>query len=165
MAINGINNSFAYNTGFGSRSMHLTATSGKDTLDISRGDTDGEYIIHFEDSSDVNRTVARGYLTVNGKTVLLTDEDKQKLLSASKEAEEMRMQAYQSYVMQHETAVAAQQAEAWRKALDGSDTGLLKILGASENADKNERSAENISNGVQWSDFEWAKFSVDMSLK
>lgn len=142
----------------------FTATSGRDTLGISKGDKDGEYVIHFVDSSDVNRTVERGYLTVNGKTIMLSDEDKKTLLSVGKEAEKKRMQAYESYVMQHETAVAAQQAEAWKKALDGSDNGLLKILEAAENSDKKERTKEDMLEGVRWSDFKWEKFETQMRI-
>ena len=90
----------------------ITATSGKDVLGITKGDKENSYIVHFSDSAMVSRAVARGYVTVNGKEVELTEDTKQQLLKTDKEASTAREKAYQDYVMQHEMAVAKQQSEA-----------------------------------------------------
>ena len=94
----------------------ITATSGKDVLGITKGDKENSYIVHFSDSAMVSRAVARGYVTVNGKEVELTEDTKRQLLKVDKEASAAREKAYQDYVMQYEMAVAKQQSEAWRKA-------------------------------------------------
>ena len=57
----------------------ITATSGKDVLGITKGDKENSYIVHFSDSAMVSRAVARGYVTVNGKEVELTEDTKQQL--------------------------------------------------------------------------------------
>ena len=106
----------------------ITATSGKDVLGITKGDKENSYIVHFSDSAMVSRAVARGYVTVNGKEVELTEDTKQQLLKTDKEASAAREKAYQDYVMQHEMAVAKQQSEAWRKALDGVPDSLRMLL-------------------------------------
>ena len=50
---------------------------------------------HFSDSAMVSRAVARGYVTVNGKEVELTEDTKQQLLKTDKEASAAREKAYQ----------------------------------------------------------------------
>ena len=49
----------------------------------------------FSDSAMVSRAVARGYVTVNGKEVELTEDTKQQLLKTDKEASAAREKAYQ----------------------------------------------------------------------
>lgn len=93
----------------------LTASSGKDTLGISKGNKENTFIIHFTDSAIVNRVVSRGYITINGVNIELSDDTKQKLLETDKQAETDRMRAYNQYIMQHELAVAQQQSESWKK--------------------------------------------------
>ena len=97
-------------------------------MGITKGDKENSYIVHFSDSAMVSRAVARGYVTVNGKEVELTEDTKQQLLKTDKEASTAREKAYQDYVMQHEMAVAKQQSEAWRKALDGVPDSLRMLL-------------------------------------
>ncbi len=46
---------------------------------------ENSYIVHFSDSAMVSRAVARGYVTVNGKEVELTEDTKQQLLKTDKE--------------------------------------------------------------------------------
>ena len=60
--------------------------------------------MHFSDSAMVSRAVARGYVTVNGADVELTEDTKRQLLKVDKEASAAREKAYQDYVMQHEMA-------------------------------------------------------------
>ena len=52
----------------------ITATSGKDVLGITKGDKENSYIVHFSDSAMVSRAVARGYITVNGADLELTEQ-------------------------------------------------------------------------------------------
>ena len=85
--------------------------------------------------------------------------------------------AYHDYVMQHEMAVAKQQSEAWRKALDGVPDSLRMLLeinttenvpGYSEKQKKQYNDAikayENTGNGVSWSQFEWKTYDTQMTV-
>ena len=67
-------------------------------MGITKGDKENSYIVHFSDSAMVSRAVARGYVTVNGKEVELTEDTKQQLLKTDKEASTAREKAYQDYV-------------------------------------------------------------------
>ena len=60
--------------------------------------------------------------------MLMKQDTKRQLLKVDKEASAAREKAYQDYVMQHEMAVAKQQSEAWRKALDGVPDSLIMFL-------------------------------------
>lgn len=51
---------------------------------ITKGDKENSYIVHFSDSAMVSRAVARGYVTVNGKEVELTEDTKQQLSKTDK---------------------------------------------------------------------------------
>lgn len=77
----------------------ITATSGKDVLGITKGDKENSYIVHFSDSAMFSRAVARGYVTVNGKEVELTEDTKQQLLKTDKEASAAREKAYQDWLI------------------------------------------------------------------
>jgi hypothetical protein len=81
------------------RTRKITATSGKDVLGITKGDKENSYIVHFSDSAMVSRAVARGYVTVNGKEVELTEDTKQQLLKTDKEASAAREKAYQDWLI------------------------------------------------------------------
>lgn len=94
--------------------MH--ASSGKDALGISKGAGEGSYVIHFSDSAMVSRTIARGYVTVNGIEISLSDEVKKQLAAVDKRAQADRETAYNQYIMEHEIAVAQQQGKARTKA-------------------------------------------------
>lgn len=59
-------------------------------MGITKGDKENSYIVHFSDSAMVSRAVARGYVTVNGKEVELTEDTKQQLLKTDKEASTAR---------------------------------------------------------------------------
>lgn len=96
----------------------MSATSGKDTLGITKGSKENTYIIHFSDSAIVSRTISRGYITVNGVNIALSEETKKQLSEIDKKAEADRMQAYNEYVTQHELAVAQQQSETLKKAAE-----------------------------------------------
>ena len=93
----------------------ISAVSGKDILGITIGNKENVFIIHFSDSAMVSRTVSRGYITVNGIDVELSDEVKKQMTEVDKQAESDRENAYNKYVIQHELAVAKQQSEAWKK--------------------------------------------------
>lgn len=60
---------------------------------------ENSYIVHFSDSAMVSRAVARGYVTVNGKKVELTEDTKQQLLKTDKEASAAREKAYQDWLI------------------------------------------------------------------
>lgn len=94
----------------------ISATSGKDTLGITRGDKENTFVIHFSDSAMVSRAISRGYITVNGVDIELLDEVKMQLTNANKQAQANREKVYNEYIIQHELAVAKQQSEALSKA-------------------------------------------------
>lgn len=155
----------------------MTASSGKDVLGITKGSKENSYIVHFSDSAMVSRAVARGYVTVNGMDIELTEDTRQQLLKVDKEASAAREKAYQDYVMQHEMAVAKQQSEAWRKALDGVPDRLRMLLGINNTENVPEYSEkqkkqyndtikayENTGNGVSWSQFEWKTYDTQMTV-
>ena len=62
------------------------------------------------------------------RLMLMKQDTKRQLLKVDKEASAAREKAYQDYVMQYEMAVAKQQSEAWRKAIDGVPDSLRMLL-------------------------------------
>ena len=89
----------------------ITATSGKDVLGITKGDKENSYIVHFSDSAMVSRAVARGYVTVNGADVELTEDTKRQLLKVDKEASAAREKAYQDYAISIREILAYKQTQ------------------------------------------------------
>lgn len=156
----------------------MTATSGKDTLGITKGDKDNSYVIHFSDSAMVSRAVSRGYITVNGVNIELSEETKQKLKKTDEQAKAAREKAYNEYVMQHEMAVAKQQSEAWKKALGELPEGLKMLLEVNTEGDRvSEQSGkqklqydnalkayDSANGGVSWSQFEWKTYDTQMTV-
>ena len=98
----------------------IIATSGKDILGILKGEKDNTFIVSFADTAMVSRAVSRGYITVNGINIELSDDIKEKLIETDKQAESDRMAAFNEYIMKHELAVAQQQRETWKKATEES---------------------------------------------
>lgn len=92
----------------------ISAVSGKDILGITIGDKENVFIIHFSDSAMVSRTVSRGYITVNGEDVELSDEVKKQMTDVDKRAQADRENSYNEYIIRHELAVAKQQSETWK---------------------------------------------------
>lgn len=122
-------------------SEQISAASGKDTLKVTKGNKENTYIIHFSDSAIVSRTISRGYITVNGTKIDLSDKVKKQLQEADKRAEADRMQAYNEYIMQHELAVAHQQSEAYQKLSDDTSRAIL-IMARIQNGEKISSSEE-----------------------
>jgi len=102
----------------------LSASSGKDYLGITKGSKENSYLIHFSDSAAVSRAVSRGYITVNGTKIELSDSVKKQLTKVDKKAQANRMQAYNRYIMQHELAVAQQQSETYANAAQDTHKAL-----------------------------------------
>ena len=89
----------------------MSATSGKDTLEISKGDTDNIFVIHFSNSALLSRMITRGYLTVNGVKIELSEEVKNQLTEIDKQTEKDREEAFYQEILQHNMNVAKQQGE------------------------------------------------------
>lgn len=152
----------------------MTATSGKDSLGITKGDKDNSYVIHFGDSAMVSRAVSRGYITVNGIKLDLSEEMKQQLLKVDREASEEREKAYNEYVMKHEMAVAEQQSETLKRAFGNVPDGLRMLLeidldtskhpGEKKNYLNALKAYENMGGGVSWSQFEWKTYDTQMKV-
>ena len=77
----------------------------------------------------------------------------------------------------HEMAVAKQQSEAWRKAIDGVPDSLRMLLeinnieNVPEYSEKQKKqyndaikAYEHIGNGVSWSQFEWKTYDTQMTV-
>ena len=73
-------------------------------------------------------------------------DTKRQLLKVDKEASAAREKAYQDYVMQYEMAVAKQQSEAWRKAIDGVPDSLRMLLEINNTENVPEYSEKQKSN-------------------
>ena len=99
------------------------------------------------------------------------------ITKGDKEASVAREKAYQDYVMQYEMAVAKQQSEAWRKALDGVPDSLRMLLeinnieNVPEYSEKQKKqyndaikAYEHTGNGVSWSQFEWKTYDTQMTV-
>lgn len=68
------------------------------------------------------------------------------VVKVDKEASAAREKAYQDYVMQYEMAVAKQQSEAWRKAIDGVPDSLRMLLEINNTENVPEYSEKQKSN-------------------
>lgn len=148
----------------------MSATSGKDVLGITKGDTDHSFVIHFPDSAIVSRAVSRGYITVNGVELKLSEETKQQLLEVDEQANAEREKAYNDYVMQHEMAVAKQQSETLKSAF-GNVADTIDIFeeffgtrAMSKQYETALKAYENSKGGVSWSQFEWKTFDTQMKV-
>lgn len=94
----------------------MSATSGKDSLPITRGKKAHSFIIHFRDSAMISRAVTRGYITVNGVDIPLSDEVKKQLTEIDAQAHADREAAFLKRTIAHNLAVAEQQSEVWASA-------------------------------------------------
>lgn len=151
-------------------SEKMSATSGKDILGITKGDKDNSFVIHFSDSAMVSRAVSRGYITVNGLELKLSEDTKQQLLRVDEQAKAEREKAYNDYVMQHEMAVAKQQSETLKRAFSNmTDTvNMLEAILNTKMIPKQYENAtkayENAQDGVSWSQFEWKTYDTQMKI-
>lgn len=137
----------------------MYAKSGNDILGISKGDLPYEFVIHFDDSAMVNRAVSRGFITVNGVDIMLSDNDKETMLKIDRDAEQKRRSSFESYVMEHEAAVEKQQGEALAKAYEDMQN-TLKIFFEPDREVKSSEAPE----GVIWSDFDWKTYDTSMKV-
>ena len=91
----------------------IKAVSGKDTVDVTK--VDNKFIMHFDNSAILSRIVQRGHLEVDGNTLTLSEETKQKLLSTNKKVEEANERNFMQALMKYEASVAKQQADAFKQ--------------------------------------------------
>ena len=91
----------------------IKAVSGKDTVDVTK--VDNKFIMHFDNSAILNRIVQRGHLEVDGNTLTLSEETKQRLLSTNKKVEEANERNFMQALMKYEASVAKQQADAFKQ--------------------------------------------------
>ena len=153
----------------------ISATSGKDILEITKGNKENNFVIHFSDSAMVSRAVSRGYITVNAVNIELSDKMKKQLTNVNKQAQADREKAYNKYIMQHELAVVKQQSETLKKAFENMPD-IIEILEkilkegkvSNKEAKKLMEESESISDetvqGISWSDFEWKSFETQMTV-
>lgn len=91
----------------------ISATSGKEKLNISKAKDGKSFNIRFEDSAAVLRIVDNGYISINGKKIMLSEDDKKKLIQTDKIAAAQRLAAFEKRHVEHEMRVAKQQGAAW----------------------------------------------------
>lgn len=118
----------------------ISATSGKDALPITRGKKAHSFIIHFRDSAMVSRAVTRGYITVNGVDIPLSDEVKKQLTEIDAQAHADREAAFFKRTIDHNLAVAEQQSEVWASAFKDLDEAIE--IAAKLSAGRNVSDAE-----------------------
>ncbi|MCI8370844.1 MAG: hypothetical protein HFI75_00320 [Lachnospiraceae bacterium] len=97
---------------------YITVMSGKDTLVVTKDSKNNNFIIHFMDSAQVNRTVDRGYITVNGKRIDLSEETKQSLKENDKQAQAKREFLHALYTAKQNAEAARQQGEVVEQAFE-----------------------------------------------
>jgi hypothetical protein len=99
-----------------SKNENVVVKSGKDYLGGSWS-ADNVLVIHFTDSAIVSRTVQRGYITIDGVRVDLSEDVKKSLLETDEQAQEDRENAFWLNYIQHNMEVAEQQGEVYQKRL------------------------------------------------
>lgn len=105
---------------------NMSASSGGDLLRISKGVKDSSYVIHFDDSAKVARALERGYITVNGVDIVLSDEDMEKLEKMDKIAQEQREASFLESSLRRNMEVAKQQSASMEYAMREQER-LLKL--------------------------------------
>jgi hypothetical protein len=106
-----------------SKSENIVAKSGDDYLGVSRG-KNNVLIIHFTDSAMVSRTVQRGYITINGVRIDLSDDVKNSLLETDNKAQSDRENAFWLEFTQRNMEAAKQQGEACKKVVEDQAKAL-----------------------------------------
>lgn len=91
----------------------ISVTSGREKLNISKTKDGKSFNIHFEDSAAVLRIVDNGYISINGKKIMLSENDKKKLIETDKIAAAQRLAAFEKSSMEHNMKVAKKQAAIW----------------------------------------------------
>jgi len=89
----------------------LTATSGKESYEITKGEGKNAYIIHFSDSAALSRVLSRGYIIVNGVKIEFSDEMSKMLERADKQTQRVRESAFDQLVREQGIAFANKQEE------------------------------------------------------
>lgn len=93
-----------------------TASFGDYSFPVTQGAAKNNFVIHFDNSAMLHRVVEKGSLAINGEEVSLSDDVKNRLLSADETARKKREQATMQAVLLHDAAVARQQADAMQQA-------------------------------------------------
>ena len=98
------------------------AKSGGNTPDIEfnvmrRGYTNG-FSISFANSAMVHRAVEQGYVEIDGKQVVLSDDVKKQLITTNKQIQEAKKAVSMHNMLLHEAANARQTSDAMKEAND-----------------------------------------------
>lgn len=94
---------------------NVKAAFGDYSIPVTKGTAENSVVLHFDNSAILHRVVEKGVLELNSKEVVLSDETKQRLLAADETARKMQERAVMQSVMQYDTAVMRQQADAIQK--------------------------------------------------
>ncbi len=139
----------------------MRATSGKDLLSVSKGKDENTFVVDFEHLANVSRAVSRGYITVNGVDIELSDETKTKMMDVAKAADEKSEAAFMSMIAKYNIDIAEQQAEVWKHAFDTPDS--IRILFGLDKEDVTNRTEERNSTPDP-KDYEWKTYNPTMEV-
>lgn len=89
----------------------IFASSGKDILEVRPTNKENVYAVLFDNSVMVNRAISRGYIVVNGKTVQLSNDEKERLLRTEKAATSMRLKSFLDVGYAHDIEVTKQEMD------------------------------------------------------
>lgn len=110
---------------FCSGDKKITVSSGCDTLEAEMR-SDKNVRVYFSSTAIVSRTIKRGFIDVDGKKIILSDDVKEKLTKIDKQAQTAREAAFALYNINHNMAVAKQQSDVMNKKMK-SDIQAFKI--------------------------------------
>lgn len=94
----------------------IYATSGTDSLKITKSRNSNTYVIHFTNSAQVSRIIQQGYLTVNGIRIDLTDDVKDQLKKTDKQTCADRENALALFMAMQNAQAAREQGESYKEA-------------------------------------------------
>lgn len=96
----------------------MSASSDEDELGISKKKGTNSYVVTFGSPAYVYRAVARGYITVNGVQVQLSDDVKKALTKQADETAEANERSIYEYIARNNAIVAKQQGDAMEETAD-----------------------------------------------
>ena len=87
----------------------LQSAVREDSLPINK--SGNNFIVHFDNHEILQRTIKRGFLIVEGKKVLLSEDDKKKLAEVGDKVKQANEKSYMQALMKSELEVAQHNSE------------------------------------------------------
>lgn len=99
----------------------LLVSSGSDILETNENEEQNKISVYFGDSAILKRTVKRGYIELNNKKIILSDDIKEKLTQTDKIAQKARESAFANY---NNDVIAKQHSELLKDDIDKDITAF-----------------------------------------